>query len=102
MTAKKTWKEISKPHRREPGEAEKIAAIKQAMIDVMALAELRQLRELSQNEVAETLGMSQPRVSKIERQEDLYLSTLAEYVRALGGELEVAAVFGEDRVLIGL
>lgn len=98
----KTWKEISEPHRNLPGEAEKIAAVKQAAIDVLALAELRKLRELSQADVAAALHMSQPRVSTLERQHDLYLSTLQEYVRALGGELEVTAVFGDDRVLIGV
>jgi hypothetical protein len=35
--------------------------------------------------------------SRIERQQNLYLSTLAEYVEALGSELKLSAVFAERR-----
>jgi hypothetical protein len=43
---------------------------------------------------------SQASVSKLERREDLYLSTLRGFVEALGGELELAAVFPEGRITI--
>lgn len=44
------------------------------------------------------MHVSQANVSRVEHQEDLYLSTLREYVAALGGELELTAVFPESRV----
>src|SRR5277367_4691336 len=53
---------------------------------------LRQLREVAgkvQADIAAALKIKQPSVSKIERQADMYLSTLRGYVKAIGGELEL-------------
>ena len=50
--------------------------------------------------LAETLGVNQGEISKIEHRADLYLSTLAEYVEALGGRLEIRAVFADREVRI--
>lgn len=53
---------------------------------------LRQLREVAgkaQADIAAALKIKQPSVSKIERQADMYLSTLRSYVKAIGGELEL-------------
>jgi hypothetical protein len=49
--------------------------------------------------VAKKLGVQQPTVSKIERQTDMYLSTLRGYIAALGGELQIVAQF-PDRALV--
>jgi transcriptional regulator with XRE-family HTH domain len=57
--------------------------------EVESLRELRRISEISQAKIAETLNISQPAVSKIEKQTDMYLSTLRSYVEAMGGELEV-------------
>ena len=57
--------------------------------EVESLRELRRLSRMSQAKIAETLGISQPAVSKIEKQTDMYLSTLRSYVEAMGGELDV-------------
>ncbi len=56
---------------------------------VEGLKALRQLAERSQVEMATTLKIKQPSVHKIERQTDLYLSTLRRYVEAAGGTLEL-------------
>jgi transcriptional regulator with XRE-family HTH domain len=66
----------------------------------MRLAELRQRRGVSQVTVADALAVSQPNVSRIEQEDDVYLSTLARYVAALGGHLEVSAVFPEETVTL--
>jgi PIN domain len=50
--------------------------------------------------LAETLGVNQSEVSTIEHRADLYLSTLSEYVEALGGKLEIRAVFPGREVRI--
>lgn len=60
------------------------------------LRQLRQARGLTQVQLAKILGISQPEVSRIERQTDVYLSTLQSYVAAMGGELKLMAVFGGD------
>ncbi len=60
------------------------------------LRQLRQARGLTQVQLAKILRISQPEVSRIERQTDVYLSTLQSYVAAMGGELKLMAVFGDD------
>jgi hypothetical protein len=50
--------------------------------------------------IANALEVSQPNVSRIEQEDDVYLSTLARYVSALGGHLEVLAVFPEETITL--
>lgn len=64
----------------------------------MPLDELRRATQMTQTRLGESLGVNQGEVSKIEHRTDLYLSTLADYVEALGGSLEIRAVF-PDRVV---
>ena len=51
--------------------------------------EMRKLAERSQEQIARSLGIKQPSVLKIERQTDLYLSTLRRFIEAAGGKLEL-------------
>jgi transcriptional regulator with XRE-family HTH domain len=60
----------------------------------LRLAILREQLGMSQVELAELLGTSQPNVSQLERSDDLQLSSIARYVHALGGQLQVNAVVG--------
>lgn len=78
------------------------AASAQALRDALALGQLRADRGVTQIELAEWLGKSQGNVSEIEHRKDVYLSTLREYIEALGGRLEVAAVFEDDRRIVNL
>ncbi|MCZ7834801.1 MULTISPECIES: helix-turn-helix domain-containing protein [Atlantibacter] len=56
----------------------------------IALNALREALNISQTELAQILGISQPTLAKIEKpQNDLRLSTLKRYVDALGGELSI-------------
>ena len=57
--------------------------------EVEGLRQLRQIAGKAQAEVAAALHIKQPSVSKIEKQTDMYLSTLRSYVEAVGGELEL-------------
>jgi DNA-binding XRE family transcriptional regulator len=66
----------------------------------MALDELRTARELTQVSLARILNVSQSEVSKIENRVDMYVSTLASYVQAMGGQLEICAVFPDGKVRI--
>lgn len=59
----------------------------------LSLRDLRKALQLTQAEVAATLGKGQDEVSRIEQREDLLLSTLHGYVRSLGGELELVCTF---------
>lgn len=58
-----------------------------------ALRELRAARAMSQVELATRLGVKQAEISKMERRTDMYLSTLRDYVEALGGSLHVVVEF---------
>jgi DNA-binding XRE family transcriptional regulator len=66
------------------------------------LAEIRKQRRVTQQDLAETLGVSQSRVSQIERQsvDDTVVSTLAAYVEALGASILILADFGEEQFVL--
>src|SRR5438132_9822951 len=66
----------------------------------MALHELRQAREQSQEDLARELKVGQPAVAKLERRADMYVSNLRRYIEALGGSLEITARFPEGSVNI--
>ena len=59
----------------------------------MTLAEVRRHRGVKQVDLAKKLQMAQPNISQIEARPDALLSTLEQYVAALGGELKLQAVF---------
>ena len=81
-----------------PLNEDQVAAYRRLMDVELQLAEARRRRGVSQALIAEALEVSQPNVSRIEQQDDVYLSTLARYVAALGGHLEVLAVFPEETI----
>lgn len=70
------------------------------MLSEMPLQELRQARELTQQELADRLKMNQAAVSKLEHQSDMYISTLRRFVAAMGGELQILARFPQGDVVI--
>ena len=66
------------------------------------LSELRQSLDLTQTELAEELQISQRSVSHVEHEPNPRLGTLSDYVNALGGHLELRAVFGDRTVELDL
>ena len=66
----------------------------------MPLHELRAARQLTQENLAEVLGINQAAVSKLERRTDMYVSTLARFIEAMGGRLEIRAVFPDGTVTL--
>jgi predicted XRE-type DNA-binding protein len=69
------------------------------MVEEMPLQRLRAARALTQENLASVLHVRQSEVSKIERRTDMYLSTLASYVKAMGGTLELRAAFPGGEVV---
>jgi hypothetical protein len=67
--------------------------------DIESLRELRQIAGKAQTDIAAALRIKQPSVSKIEKQADMYLSTLRGYVEAIGGELELVVRLRERPVM---
>lgn len=90
MPSTKKWSEI-RATRSKPGVLEHGEARRQAHAQL--LGDLRRARTMTQETLAETLGLSQSEVSKIERRTDVYVSTLRRYVEAMGGELQIVARF---------
>jgi transcriptional regulator with XRE-family HTH domain len=68
----------------------------------MALDELREARHMTQTRMAELLGTKQGNISALEKRADMYLSTLRSYVEAMGGKLELRAIFPEGAVDINM
>ena len=66
----------------------------------LPLAELRQARHFSQEQLAAELHIKQPAVAKIEKKADMYISTLRRFVEAMGGQLEIRAHFPDGDVRI--
>lgn len=69
------------------------ARTKELIAAEMTLRELRKAMEQTQVAVAAKLDMNQESVSRLEKRADMLLSTLADYVAALGGQLRLVAEF---------
>lgn len=68
----------------------------------LGLAELRTHRSSTQQELARAIGTTQSAISRLERQPDLLVSTLAEYISGAGGRLRLIADFGTYEVDLNL
>lgn len=70
------------------------------MLAELALQELRQALNMTQEEVAAAMQMNQGAVSKMEHQSDIYVSTLRKFISAMGGQLKLVASFPDREVVI--
>ena len=78
----------------------RIAAETRRLIDEMPLQELRWALELTQQQVAATLGINQVAISKMESQTNMYVSILRRLVEAMGGERRIVARFPQGAIEI--
>jgi len=67
-------------------------------VNEMALDELRSARNLTQAQISQSLGITQAAVSKLEFRHDSYLSSVRKYIEAIGGKMEIRAVFPDTSV----
>lgn len=67
--------------------------------EIGSLSELREISGRAQSDVAAALNIKQPSISKIEKQADMHLSTLRDYVKAIGGELELVVRLPKHRTV---
>ena len=96
---------MSKPFKKllediSPERKERIRIKKELLKQEMALRELRQALELTQEELANNLNMNQAAISKFEKQSDIYISTLRRILSAMGADLKIVAHFSEGDVVI--
>ena len=83
-----------------PERRERIEQRKEQLRQEMTLAELRRAFSLTQDTLARTLKVKQAEISKIENRADMLMSTLRNFVQAMGGDLEVRAVFPDRAIEI--
>jgi DNA-binding XRE family transcriptional regulator len=72
----------------------------QAYIDGHRLAERRKALGLTQAQVADKMGVTKSRVSQVERGEVSTIEVVARYVQAIGGIIQISAVFGDDQYIL--
>lgn len=91
------WREVRRTLSpdREAALRERVATESVRLRSVTRLDQLRRARSLSQVQLAEQLGTNQGALSRLERQSDLYISTLRRFVHALGGEIRIVVKFGD-------
>lgn len=70
------------------------------MLREMPLDELRAARHLTQEHLASLLNVKQASISKMERRTDMYIGTLSRVIEAMGGQLEIRAIFPDGAVRI--
>ncbi|MEU3452090.1 helix-turn-helix domain-containing protein [Micromonospora sp. NPDC006766] len=80
----------------------KVAEHTERMLAEVRATRLRERRDLTQQQVAERMGVSQPRVAAIEKGEvpATEVGTIERYVCALGGKLEIVADFDGERLTL--
>src|ERR1700723_3128541 len=70
------------------------------MLKEMVLQELRQARDVTQEQLAKLLDTKQANVSRLERRTDICISSLRDYIQAMGGELDIVARFPDHEIHI--
>lgn len=92
------WNDLK--HKSAPEKRAELKGEAHAELARIGFDKLRQARQQTQTAVTEKLNVGQGAVSRIEKQSDILLSTLREYVGALGGQLELRAVFPDGDFII--
>jgi len=87
------WTDIKA--RVRPATRARMEADARKLSDELHLSQLRKARGLTQEAMADLLGVSQAEVSKMERRSELYIGTLRKFIEAMNGELVLAARFDD-------
>jgi DNA-binding XRE family transcriptional regulator len=102
MSGHKPWSEISAKVRANPERRARIEQREQAIEAELTISQLREALGATQESVAERMNVTQSNVSHFERNPNIFLRSLASYVEALGGRLEVRAVFPDQVVTLAV
>ncbi len=94
--ARTKFSELREAVEARPGAQERLAAKRAETLEEVRLYELRHAEAVSQAELAGRLDVTQGAVSKLEHADDVRVSTLRQYLDALGARLELVAVFDEE------
>jgi DNA-binding XRE family transcriptional regulator len=92
------WRDIRRTL--SPEQEEATRQYVKSVVEAVTLNQLREARSLTQANLASVLGINQGSVSKMEKRADMYVSTLRSFIQAMGGQLQIKAVFPEGEVEI--
>jgi transcriptional regulator with XRE-family HTH domain len=69
-------------------------------MDELTLDQIRTYRQLTQAQISQALGITQAAVSKLEFRSDTYISSVRKYLEALGGKMEIRAIFTDKEIKV--
>lgn len=95
--ARTTFSELRTDVEARPGAQERLATKRAETLEEIRLYELRHAEAVTQAELAGRLEVTQGAVSKLEHSDDVRVSTLRQYLEALGARLELVAVFDDEQ-----
>lgn len=101
MTGYARWKDIRAEHVERAGGEEAVEAGKQellAKVQGHRLAEIRRSRGMTQQDIAQRMGVTKGRVSQIEQGKISGQDVLARYATALGGQLHQSIYFDDGDI----
>ena len=94
--ARTKFSELAADVRKKPGASKRLMELRAQTLEEMRLFELRHGEAVSQAELAGRLEVTQGAISKLEHSDDVRVSTLRQYLEALGARLELVAVFDDE------
>lgn len=94
--ARTKFSDLRKEVTDHPGAEKRLAAKRAETLEEIRLYQLRHFEAVSQAELAGRLDVTQGAISKLEHSEDVRVSTLRQYLEALGARLELVAVFDDE------
>lgn len=101
MTSYTRWQDVRAAHVERAGGEDAVAAGKEELLATVQghrLAEIRRTRELTQQEIADRMGVTKGRVSQIEQGNISGHDVLARYATALGGTLHQSIYFEDGDI----
>lgn len=96
MSGHSKWSKLRDEVLAKPGAKDRLAEKRAETLEEIRLYELRRAEAVSQAELAGRLEVTQGAISKFEHADDVRVSTLREYLDALGARLELVAVFDDE------
>jgi predicted transcriptional regulator len=100
MSGRKNFTNLKRQVEATPERRARLDQERQFVRTVLGLTSMREARGATQRQIAEAWDVSQANVSQIERTQDIFLSTLSKYIEALGGQIEVRAVFPDEVITL--
>jgi hypothetical protein len=98
MMSRHNFRELQTAIKADPVRRARLEGERRLTEAIIQLTALREARGTTQQQIADAWDVSQANISQIEHTPDIYLSTLRNYVAALGGRLEIVAVFPDETI----